>query len=147
MAEAAAQFRRALDLLTLLPDTPERQRQELAYCTALGAALRFVMSAAAPETGHAFTRARELWDQLGSPAEFLHVPYGQSRYHVYRGELDLALRLDKELLRVSRQRNDSGGLVLAHQAYGTGQMVCGRFALSRSHLEAVLWTYPGFVER
>jgi predicted ATPase len=96
MAEAAAQFRRALDLLTLLPDTPERQRQELAYCTALGAALRFVMSAAAPETGHAFTRARELWDQLGSPAEFLHVPYGQSRYHVYRGELDLALRLDKE---------------------------------------------------
>src|SRR5262249_18286035 len=67
--------------------------------------------------------------------------YGQSRYHVYRGELDLALRLDKELLCVSRQRDDSGGLVLAHQAYGTGQMVCGRFALSRSHLEAVLALY------
>jgi class 3 adenylate cyclase/predicted ATPase len=141
MAEAAAQFRRALDLLGQLPDTPERQRQELEYCTGLGAALRFVMSAAARETGHAFARARELWDQLGSPAEFLHVPYGQSRYHVYCGELELALRLDKELLRVSRQRNDSGGLVLAHQAYGTGQMVCGRFASSRSHLEAVLALY------
>jgi hypothetical protein len=83
-------------------------------------------------------RGRELWDQLGSLAEFLHVPQGQSRYHVYCGELELALRLDKELLRVSRQRNDSSRLVLAHQAYGTGQMVCGRFASSRSHLEAVL---------
>jgi hypothetical protein len=47
--------------------------------------------------------ARELWEQLGSPSEFLQIPYGQARYHLYRGELDEALRLDKDLLRLSHQ--------------------------------------------
>jgi len=60
---------------------------------------------------------------------------------VYRGELDLALRLDEDLLRVSRQRNDSRGLVLIHQSCGTGHMFRGRFGLSRSHLEAALSLY------
>jgi len=141
MAEAAAQFQRGLDQLALLPDTPERQRWELEFSSALGAALRFVKGQAAPETGQAYARARELWGQLGYPAEYLHIPYGQSRYHVYRGELDLALCLDEDLLRVSRQRNDSRGLVLAHQSCGTGYLLRGRFALSRSFLETVLSLY------
>jgi predicted ATPase len=140
-AEAAAQFQKGLDQLVLLPDTPERQQQELEFCTALGAVLRWVKGQGALQTGQAYARARELWEELGSPSEFLHVPYGQSRYHGYRGELDLALRLDEDLLRLSRQRNDSGGLVLAHQACGTGHMLPGRFALSRSHLEEVLALY------
>ena len=79
MAEAAAQLQRGLDQLALLPDTPERQRQELEFCSALGAVLHAVKGYAAPETGHAYARARELWEQLGSPSEFLQIPYGQSR--------------------------------------------------------------------
>src|SRR5262249_47349089 len=114
IAEAAAQLQKGLDQLALLPDNPERQRKELEFRIALGAVLRAVKGHAAPETGHAHARARELWEELGSPAEFLHVPYGQSRYHAFRGELDLALRLDEDLLRLSRQRNDSGALVLGH---------------------------------
>jgi predicted ATPase len=141
IAEAAAQFQKALDQLALLPGNPDRQRQELEFCSALGAALRFVKGQAASETGQAYARARELWEQLGYPAEYLHIPYGQSRYHVYCGELDLALRLDEDLLRLSRQRNDSRGLVLSHQSCGTGYGVRGRFALSRSHLEEVLSLY------
>jgi predicted ATPase len=132
---------KALDQLALLPDDPERRRQELEFYCALGAALRFVRGQAAPETGHAYARARELWEQLGFPTEYRHVPYGQSRYHGYRGDLDLALRLDEDLLRVSSQRNDSGGLLLANQACGTGHMLHGRFALARSHLEAALSLY------
>src|SRR6202008_2307213 len=129
------------DQLALLSDTSVRKRPELELRSALGAVLRFVKGQAAPETGQAYARARELWEQLGYPAEYLHIPYGQSRYHVYRGELDLALRLDEDLLRVSRQRNDSRGLVLSYQSRGTGYGVRGRFALSRSHLEEVISLY------
>src|ERR1700736_3302843 len=111
MAEAAAQFQKGLDQLALLPDTPERQRQELEIRSSLGAVLLLVKGFAAPETGQANARARELWEQLGSPSEFLQVPYGQSAYHTFRGEFDLALRLADDLLRLSRQRNDSAGLV------------------------------------
>jgi len=141
MVEAAAQFQRGLGQLRLLPESAERQRQELEFWTALGAVLRFVKGQGAPETGHCFSRARELWEQLGSPSEFLHVPYGQSRYHAYRGELELALSLDEDLLRLSRDRDDDAGLVLGHQACGTSQMLAGRFALSRLHLEAALALY------
>ena len=38
-AEAAAQLQKGLDQLALLPDTPERQRQELEFLSSLGAAL------------------------------------------------------------------------------------------------------------
>jgi len=141
MAEAAAKFQKALDQLALLPDSPLRQRQELELCSALGAVLNAVKGNAAPETGQAYARALELWKQLGSPSEFLHLPYGQSRYHVARGELDLARRLDVDLLRLSRQRSDSGGLVLSHVSLGRNLTFAGRFVLSRSHLEEALALY------
>jgi class 3 adenylate cyclase/predicted ATPase len=141
MAEAVAQLQKGLDGLALLPETAERQRQELEFWSALGAALRFVRGQATQEMGHAFARARELWEKLGSPPEFHHIPYGQSFYHVYRGEFDLAQHLDADLLRVSRQRNDIPGLVLGHASSGRTLMFAGRFALSKSHLEEALALY------
>jgi hypothetical protein len=53
-----------------LPDDSERQRQDLEFLSALGAVLIAVKGSAAPETGHAYARARKLWEQLGSPSEF-----------------------------------------------------------------------------
>jgi tetratricopeptide (TPR) repeat protein len=138
LAEAAAQFKKGLDHLNLLPDSPEHQRRELEICSAMGTVLRAVKGLAAPETGHAYARARVLWEQLGSPSEFLQVPFAQSIFHSYRGELDLALRLDEDLLSLSRQRNDSAGLASGHTNWGLNLMSTGRFASSRSHLEDAL---------
>jgi class 3 adenylate cyclase len=147
MAEAAAQFQKALDQLELLPDNPERQRQKLEIYSALGAVLIAVKGEAATETGQAYARARELWEQLGSPSEYLHVAYGQSRYYAYRGELDLAQHLEEDLLRLSRQRNDAAGLVLGHFASGRTQMLAGRFGSARSQLEEVLALYNPIYHR
>jgi predicted ATPase/class 3 adenylate cyclase len=141
MAEAAAQFQRALDQLSLLPDTFERQRHALEFLSALAAALIAVKGQAAPETGHAYARARELWERLGSPSEFIQIPYGQSLYHRNRGELDLAQRLAEDLLHVGCQRNDSAGLLLGHYNCGRNLALVGRFALSRAHLEDALAFY------
>jgi predicted ATPase len=147
MAEAAAQFQRGLDQLALLPNSRERQQRELEFLSALGAVLQAVKGQGAPETGQAYAHARELWEQLGSPWEFLGVPYGQSRYHAVRGELDLAQRLDEDLLRLSRQRDDSAGLVLGHFSAGRNLMFAGRFASSRSHLDEVLALYDPISHR
>ena len=141
MVEAVAQLQKGLDQLVLLPDNRQRQQQELEFWSALGAALRFVKGQATPEMGRAYARARQLWEQLGSPSEFLHIPYGESFYCIYRGEFDLAQRLDEDLLRLSRERKDSAGLVLGHASSGRTLIYAGRFALSRSHLEQVLAIY------
>jgi predicted ATPase len=141
MAEAAAQFQKGLDQLALLPDSRERRRLELEFRSSLGPALAAIKGQAAPETGHAYDRARELWEQLGSPSEFLQVPYGQSTYHAIRGELNLAHRLDEDLLRLSRQRNDTAGLMLGHYSSGRNLTLVGKFASSQSHLKEVLALY------
>jgi predicted ATPase len=60
---------------------------------------------------------------------------------MFRGEFDLARRLDQELLGLSRQRNDSAGLVLGYLSSGRTQLFVGRFAQSRSHLEEALALY------
>ncbi|MBV8739991.1 MAG: adenylate cyclase, partial [Alphaproteobacteria bacterium] len=141
MAEAAAQFQKGLNQLALLPDTPERQRQELEFLSALGEVLIAVKGPAAPEAGHARDLARKLWEQLGSPSEFFHVPWGQVLYYMNRGEVDSAQSLAEDLLRLARQRNDSGGLVLGLTYSGRNLMFIGRFASSRSHLEEMLTLY------
>ena len=119
----------------------ERQRQELEFCSASGAVVRSVKGNAAPETGHAFARARELWEQLGFPLEYLRITYGQCLYYTIRGERALALRLDENVLRLSSQRNDSAGLVVGYLSSGRNLMWAGQFASSRSRLETVLALY------
>jgi predicted ATPase len=74
MAEAAAQLQKGLDQLALLPADPECQRQQLKFWIALGAVLQALKGGGAPETGHAYARARELWDQLGSPRSSCRYP-------------------------------------------------------------------------
>jgi class 3 adenylate cyclase/predicted ATPase len=138
MAEAAAQFQKGLDQLGQLPDDFARQRQELELRSSLGIVLQSVKGYAAPETGRTLGRAREMWEQLGSPSEFFRVSYAQSLYHEIRGELNVAHRLDQELLLLSRQRNDLAGLVLAHQSLGRNLMFTGSLISSRAHLEEVL---------
>jgi predicted ATPase len=147
MAEAASQFHKALVQLALLPDGAKRQRQELELCSGLGAALMVAKGFAAPQTGDALARAHELSEQLGSLSEFLRIPYEQSLYHAYRGEFDRAQRLDEDLLRLSRRRNDSAGLVLGHISCGRNLMHAGRFGASRSHLEEALALYDPISHR
>ena len=59
----------------------------------------------------------------------------------FRGELDVALHLDEDLLHLSLQRNDSAGLVLGHYSSGRNLMFVGSFASSRSHLREALALY------
>ena len=147
MVEAAAQLQKGLDQLALLPDSPERKRQELEFRSFLGAALVAVRGEAAPKSGQNFARARELWEELDSPSEFLGIPFWQSIHHTTRGEFELALRLDDDLLRLSRQRNDFVGLVLGHFSAGRTLMLVGRFASCRFHLEEVFTLHDPILHR
>jgi predicted ATPase len=147
MLEAAAQLQKGLDELALLPDSPERKRQELELRSSLGWALVAVRGEAAPESGQNLARARELWEELDSPSEFLGIPFTQSIHHTTRGELDLALHLNDDLLRLSRHRDDSAGLVLGHFSAGRTLMLAGRFASCRLHLEEVFTLYDPISHR
>jgi predicted ATPase len=102
---------------------------------------------AARETGHAYARARELWEQLGSPSEFLGIPYGQSTYHAIRGDLDRAQSLAEDILHLGHQRNDTAGIVLGHLSCARCLLYRGEFGQSKSHLEAGLALYDATAHR
>ena len=95
MAEAAAQFRKGAGPAGAVTGHPRASATGARIWSALGAVLMAAKGFAAPEMGDAYARARELWEQLGSPSEFLRIPFGQSVYHVVRGEFDLASALTK----------------------------------------------------
>jgi hypothetical protein len=94
MAEAATQFQMGLDQLALLPNTPERQRQELEFCSALGTVLLAVKGVAAPKVGHAYARVRGPWitrfwasaaEQLVSVATEQGFPQWRAQATIYCG--------------------------------------------------------------
>ena len=63
--EAIANFRKALQLLNALPETPERIKQEIDIQLALGIPLIAVQGYTAAETREAFSRARTLCLRAG----------------------------------------------------------------------------------
>ena len=67
LAVAGAQLTWGLVALARLPDGPERQRHELGLQLALGQASIAARGFAAPETGRAYTRARDLCRELPGP--------------------------------------------------------------------------------
>ncbi len=107
-------------------------------CSSLATVLQSVKGYAAPETGQASAAHESCGSSWVLPRSSFGLPMRQSLYHEIRGEFDLAQRLDEDLLRLSRQRNDPAGLVLAHQSLGRNLMFAGRLASSRSHLEEAI---------
>ena len=64
-AEAIAHLNSGLKILLSLPDSEERDRQELEIQLAMGSAMVAAHGFAAPQTGEAYQRAREICERLG----------------------------------------------------------------------------------
>ena len=107
---------------------------------ALGAVLQAVKGWRAPETGRGLWPRRELWEELGPPRSSFKFPMGIDD-HMHRGELDLARRLDQDLLQSQPATRRCAGSFWVTHASVEPCCIAGRFASSRSHLEKALAIY------
>ena len=89
MIEAETQVYKGIDLLAALPDGPERQQFEVGLQMALGLVL-IATKGYTTTVGEMYSRARQLFDQLGRPLQLSMILSGHSVYHCIRGELALA---------------------------------------------------------
>jgi predicted ATPase len=105
---------------------------------ALGQASIAARGFAAPETGRAHARARELCRVLGGPPELLPILYGQSVFHMQRGELVTAYDVATELQHAAGRRGDGMALVAAHRMMGSALTQLGRLTESRQQFETAL---------
>jgi hypothetical protein len=121
------------------PDDIARQRQELELRSSLGTVVRSAKGFAAPETREAPARAGELCygsNRARSPNSYTDPLLSHSITSF--AALTLPHRLDQDLLRLSRQRSDSAGLVSGAPVPRAKYHAYGRVSFIPSHLEETL---------
>jgi len=136
--EAIANFRKALQLLNALQETPERTKQEIDIQLALGIPLIAVQGYAAAETREAFSRARALCLRLGNIPEYFQALFGSWGNLWMGGNNRDALGMADEFLTRSRALSDPVLLMVAHRVIGSTLLTLGDFQSSSSHFEETI---------
>jgi len=140
--EAVGLSRRGLELLERLPDTPERAQQELCLHLTLGVPLIATKGYAAPDVGSAYTRARELCQQLGCETpDVSEALWGLWAFYVLRAELGTAREIAEEFLRLSERLPFPGLVMRGHLTMGVTLAQMGEFAPAIEHSEKALSHY------
>jgi class 3 adenylate cyclase/tetratricopeptide (TPR) repeat protein len=138
MTEAVAQLRKGLEVLTVLPDSPERGRQELDLQTALGAALTATKGFAAAEVAETLARARALAEQFDRPEHVVPLIAHQWAFHLIRAEYRLALAQAEQVDRMGEARNDVATRLLGRYLHGHTRLFLGEFVTARALLEGCM---------
>jgi len=136
--EAIANFRKALQLLNVLPETPERIKQEIDIQLALGIPLIAVRGYAAAETREAFSRARTLCLRLGNIPEYFQALFGLWGNSWMAGNNQDALQMANEFLSRSQGLSDPVLLMVAHRVMGSTFLTVGDFHSSANHFEETI---------
>jgi DNA-binding winged helix-turn-helix (wHTH) protein/predicted ATPase len=139
--ESIGLARRALELLTKLPDTEERAQQELCLQLTIGVPLMVTGGYASADVGTAYTRARELSQRVGATADISEVLWGLWVFYTVRAELDTAHEIAVEFLRLAEQLPYPGLALRGHQAMEVTFVQMGKFTESIEHYEKGLLLY------
>ncbi len=139
--EAIGHLSKGLELLKTLLDTTERVQQELMLQITLGAPLIAAKGWAAPETGKAFARARELCQQLGEAPQLFPVLFGLFQFYLARAEHKRARELAEQFFTLAQSVQDPDLLLEAHAALGVILFHLGELVPGREHLEQGMARY------
>jgi len=104
--EAILALHQAGQLLAKLPETTERDRQELAILNLLAPALVAVDGNASAELESVYRRALTLCERLQETLEKFPVLFGLRSYYLTAGDYQTALQLAGELYRLAQAEND-----------------------------------------
>lgn len=114
--EARSHFQKALSLLQNEPACRERTEREINLWIGLGAAAMAARGWGTQEAEKAYSRARELCNQLGDSPELFPALWGLWLFYWGRGPLQTAHELAEDLLRLAQSRGEDSRLLQAHHA-------------------------------
>jgi len=139
--EAVGHLTRALDLLQVEPDTPQRAEQEVALQVALGGPLMAMKGRGAPEVEQVYTRAQALCQRIGDPPRLFPVLWGLFLFSRSRGEIDVAHGFSQRLLALAERTDDSDLLIEAHHARWATLFARGELPAARDHAARAVGLY------
>jgi predicted ATPase len=148
LAEAAAQFTRALAQIATLPGTPARRREQIELQVALITPLMHVKGHSDTGTKAAAEQARLLIEQaeaLGEPPEdpllLFSVLYAfwAANYVAFNG--DVLCNLAAQFLTLAQKQNAAVPRMIGHRLMGTSLVATGDIAEGRAHLDQAIALY------
>ena len=139
--EAIAHLTRALDTLKLLPESSERDRQELTIQAAIGTPLIAVHGYAGSETGTAFNRARVLGKRLGDANALFATVSGEWAFHFVRGDHRMMREVAEEARRTAIELGSEALDLVAYRCGGLNALYFGEFERARATFETILRLY------
>jgi predicted ATPase len=123
-----------------LPDSLERAQQELALQLTLGMAW-VGRKAYGPQGEKAYTRARELCQQMGETSQLCLVLGRLSIFHYTRSEHHRARELAEEALSLAQRIKDPLHVALGHRYLGCILLCLGEYTTARAHFEQMISFY------
>jgi predicted ATPase len=139
--EAINHLIKGLEVLTILPDTIERARQELDMQITLGPVLMAVKGQSSPDTERTYARARELCQQVGETPQLFPVLHGLWRFYMARTELQTTRELAEQLFSLAQRAEDPALVLESHRVMGQTMYWLGELAPARAHFEQAMTIY------
>jgi predicted ATPase len=139
--EAIALARRGLVLLQKLPETPERDRQEVDLYLTLGVSLVATRGFAAAEVEENYSRARTLCQRYEDVPTLFRVMYGLWNVYLVRGELARCLELATQMQVLVADQTDPVLRLQAHNVVQQPLYHRGDLQAARRHQEEALALY------
>ena len=145
--EAMVHLTKGLELLTTLPDTPERAQQELRLQMTLGSALLATRGFGDPAVEEAYLRAEELCQQLGEPAERFGVLAGLWSFYTNRTQYTKARKIAERYLQQAEQEVRPYFLTWGHHLMAEPLFALGELSQARMHGEHAIAVYDAEAHR
>jgi DNA-binding winged helix-turn-helix (wHTH) protein/tetratricopeptide (TPR) repeat protein len=139
--EGVGYLTRGLTSLARLPESADRQVQELRLQSTLGVPLMLTARQGTPPVEQVYQRARALCRQLEETSASFTARFEFWYLALTRADLRTACQVAGRLVATAQQTADPEALGLAHYALGTSLYYRGDWATVREHLERGLAAY------
>jgi predicted ATPase/class 3 adenylate cyclase len=136
--EAVHHLRRGLEMLMTLPESTQRDRQELDFQLALRTPLTACHGYGSLPVGTASDRAIALCEKLDDTQRLLPSLYGQYIYCLTSGRIAKGFEYAQRCQSLAARTGDRLTRLLAHRALGTALLEMGEFEAARAQLDQFL---------
>ncbi|WP_217359013.1 ATP-binding protein [Ruegeria arenilitoris] len=139
--EANTQLSLAIEQLSDLTQSVERDRKEIEIQVLRAGVLRSTAGIAADETGAVYSRIRELCEGVEETDHLFPVLNGLYSFHLVRAEYDLARNVAEQVLKLAASTHETQHQMVAHRAMGAVLFHIGELDAAYSHLSKALELY------
>ncbi|HKS22416.1 MAG TPA: AAA family ATPase [Thermoanaerobaculia bacterium] len=141
--EALVHANRALELISELPDTPERARHEFRLILRWAAPTKALCGWSSPDLKPRYDRARELLRHVGDDsAEATEFAFAVWTYYLVRCELKESWEMAEKCLEAAQRTGSAVGLLAAYTSLANSAFWSGDLAACTLYIRGAMEVYP-----